>query len=243
MRDNQYPGRSVVMSTRGMIATSQPLATQAGLAVLQAGGNAMDAAIAASAVLCVAEPQATGIGGDCFLLYHEAKTGKLHGLNGSGRAPARATLEEFERRGLMQVPEFGMLSVIVPGAVDAWQMALGRFGTRSLEELLQPAIAYAEVKKLAKYKHFQSRNIRKVSNDFFAFNTKINGCNWRRTTDSGVSKRRHEWLIEKIDDTSYEASRKIFKFQISSSKTGKKDKEKITALVPLRLLEDQCNGS
>ena len=132
------------MGTRGMIATSQPLATQAGLAVLQAGGNAMDAAIAASAVLCVAEPQATGIGGDCFLLYHEAKTGKLHGLNGSGRAPARATLEEFERRGLMQVPEFGMLSVIVPGAVDAWQTALERFGTRSLEELLQPAIQYAE---------------------------------------------------------------------------------------------------
>ena len=132
MRDNQYPGRSVVMSTHGMIAASQPMATQAGLAVLQAGGNAMDAAVAASAVLCVTEPQATGIGGDCFLLYHESKTGKLHGLNGSGRAPARATLEEFERRGLMQVPEFGILSVIVPGAVDAWQTALERFGTRSL---------------------------------------------------------------------------------------------------------------
>ena len=144
MRDNQYPGRSVVMSTRGMIATSQPMATQAGLAVLKAGGNAMDAAIAASAVLCVTEPQSTGIGGDCFLLYHEARTGKLHGLNGSGRAPARATLEEFERRKLMQVPEFGILSVIVPGAVDAWQMALERFGTRRLEELLQPAIKYAE---------------------------------------------------------------------------------------------------
>lgn len=143
MRDNQYPGRSVVMSTRGMIATSQPMATQAGLAVLQAGGNAMDAAIAASAVLCVTEPPSTGIGGDCFLLYHEAKTGKLHGLNGSGRAPARATLEEFERRNLMQVPEFGILSVIVPGAVDAWQTALERFGTRGLEELLQPAIAFA----------------------------------------------------------------------------------------------------
>ena len=98
-------------------AASQPMATQAGLAVLQAGGNVMDAAVAASAVLCVTEPQATGIGGDCFLLYHEAKTGKLHGLNGSGRAPARATLEEFERRGLMQVPEFGILSVIVPATI------------------------------------------------------------------------------------------------------------------------------
>ncbi|HYA37655.1 MAG TPA: gamma-glutamyltransferase [Candidatus Methylomirabilis sp.] len=144
MRDNQYPGRSVVMSTRGMIAASQPMATQAGLAVLQAGGNAMDAAIAASAVLSVVEPQATGIGGDCFLLYHEARRGRLHGLNGSGRAPARATPDEFERRGLTQVPEQGLLSVIVPGAVDAWQTALERFGTRGLEELLQPAIAYAE---------------------------------------------------------------------------------------------------
>jgi gamma-glutamyltranspeptidase / glutathione hydrolase len=144
MRDHQYPGRSVVMSTRGMIAASQPLAAQAGLAVLQAGGNAMDAAIAASAVLCVVEPQSTGIGGDCFLLYHEAKTGKLHGLNGSGRAPERATPEEFERRGLLQVPEQGLLSVIVPGAVDAWQTAQERFGTRGLDELLQPAIAYAE---------------------------------------------------------------------------------------------------
>lgn len=144
MRDNQYPGRSVVMSTHGMVATSHPMATQAGLSVLQSGGNAMDAAIAASAVLCVTEPHATGIGGDCFLLYHEAKTGKLHGLNGSGRAPARATVEEFERRGLMQVPEQGMLSVIVPGAVDAWHAALERFGTRDLAETLQPAIALAE---------------------------------------------------------------------------------------------------
>ena len=143
MRDNQYPGRSVVMSTRGMIATSQPMATQTGLAVLQQGGNAMDAAIAELRGAVCTEPQATGIGGDCFLLYHEAETGKLHGLNGSGRAPARATPEEFERRGLMQVPEFGILSVIVPGAVDAWQTALERFGTRSLEELLQPAIAFA----------------------------------------------------------------------------------------------------
>src|SRR3990172_5786796 len=111
MRDNQYPGRSVVMSTRGMIATSQPMATQAGLAVLQAGGNAMDAAIAASAVLSVTEPQATGIGGDFFLLYHEAKTGKLHGLNGSGRAPAQATLEEYRRRGLERIPDRGPLEI------------------------------------------------------------------------------------------------------------------------------------
>lgn len=144
LRDNQYPGRSVVMSTQGMIATSQPMATQAGLAVLQSGGNAMDAAIAASAVLCVTEPMATGIGGDCFLLYHEASSGKLYGLNGSGRAPARATPDEFAKRGLTQVPELGILSVLVPGAVDAWHTALQRFGSRSFEQLFQPAIAFAE---------------------------------------------------------------------------------------------------
>ncbi|MFQ6022229.1 MAG: gamma-glutamyltransferase [Acidiferrobacterales bacterium] len=132
------------MSTRGMVATSQPIATQTGLNVLQAGGNAMDAAVAASATLCVTEPQSTGIGGDCFLLYHEARSGKLYGLNGSGRAPARATLEELRRRGHKTMPEYGILAVTVPGAIDAWQTALQRFGTVTLKEALQPAIAYAE---------------------------------------------------------------------------------------------------
>ncbi|MFQ5994822.1 MAG: gamma-glutamyltransferase [Acidiferrobacterales bacterium] len=144
MRDIQYPGRSVVMSTRGMVATSQPMATQAGLNVLQKGGNAMDAAIAASATLCVTEPQSTGIGGDCFLLYYEARSQKLHGLNGSGRAPSNATLDELRRRGHETMPEHGILSVTVPGAIDAWQIALERFGTMPLPELLQPAIHYAE---------------------------------------------------------------------------------------------------
>ena len=144
MRDIQYPGRSVVMSTNGMIATSQPMAVQAGLEVLKSGGNALDAAVAASATLCVTEPQSTGIGGDCFILMHEAKTGKLHGLNGSGRAPGKATLEEFRKRGMTSIPERGILSVSIPGAIDAWQTALERFGTRSLDELLQPAIRFAE---------------------------------------------------------------------------------------------------
>jgi gamma-glutamyltranspeptidase / glutathione hydrolase len=144
MRDHQYPGRSVVMSTHGMISTSQPMATQVGLEVLKNGGNAMDAAIAAGATLCVTEPQSTGIGGDCFILYHEAKSGKLHGLNGSGRAPAKATPEEYRRRGHTQVPERGLLSVTVPGAVDAWQTAVERFGTRPLGDLLRPAIGFAD---------------------------------------------------------------------------------------------------
>lgn len=144
MRDIQKPGRSVVMSTNGMIATSQPMATQVGLDILRRGGNALDAAVAASATLCITEPLMTGIGGDCFILYHEAKTGRLHGLNGSGRAPARATLEEFRQRGHDHVPERGVLAVTVPGAVHGWETALDRLGTRGLDELLQPAIRLAE---------------------------------------------------------------------------------------------------
>lgn len=127
-----------------MVATSQPLATTVGLDILRRGGNALDAAIAASATLCVTEPQSTGIGGDCFLLYHDAKSGKLYGLNGSGRAPRKATVEEFRQRGLNEVPERGILSVSVPGAIDAWCTALERFGSMELETLLQPAIAFAE---------------------------------------------------------------------------------------------------
>ena len=144
MRDTQYPGRSVVTSTEAMIATSQPMATQVGLQVLKDGGNALDAAIAACATLCVTEPASTGIGGDCFILYHEAKTGKLHGLNGSGRAPGRASLEEYKRLGHQTMPERGIHSLSVPGAIRAWETALQRFGTMGLDQLLQPAIRYGE---------------------------------------------------------------------------------------------------
>jgi len=144
MRDIQKPGRSVVMGKQGMVATSQPMATQAGLEVLHRGGNAMDAAIAAGSVLCVTEPQSTGIGGDCFILYHEAASGKLHGLNGSGRAPGGATLSAYQALGYEQVPIRGIHAVTVPGAIDGWAQAVQRFGTMSLGDLLQPAIGYAE---------------------------------------------------------------------------------------------------
>ncbi|UCC55536.1 MAG: gamma-glutamyltransferase [Gammaproteobacteria bacterium] len=144
MRDIQYPGRSVVMASGAMVATSQPMATAAALRILRRGGNAMDAAVAASATLCVTEPLSTGIGGDCFLLYHEAGTGELHALNGSGRAPGRATPDFLRAHDLTMVPERGILSVTVPGAVDAWQTAVERFGTCDFGALLQPAIEYAE---------------------------------------------------------------------------------------------------
>lgn len=144
MRDIHFPGRSVVMSRNGMIATSHPLATEAGLAILRDGGNAMDAVIAAGAVQCVVEPGSTGIGGDCFLLYHEASTGRLHGLNGSGRAPAAATLQAYRDRGYSEIPESGIFSVTVPGAIDAWHTAVERFGGRRLADLLAPAIDFAE---------------------------------------------------------------------------------------------------
>jgi gamma-glutamyltranspeptidase/glutathione hydrolase len=127
-----------------MVATSQPMATAAGLRILRQGGNAMDAAVAACATLCVTEPLSTGIGGDCFLLYHEAATGELHALNGSGRAPGRATPDALRAQDLTMVPERGILSVTVPGAVDAWQTAVERFGTCDFGALLQPAIEYAE---------------------------------------------------------------------------------------------------
>src|SRR5205823_2584773 len=124
--------RSLAMARRGMVCTSQALASSAGLEQLRRGGNAIDAAIAAVAVLGVVEPYNTGPGGDCFVLVWSAREQRLHGLNGSGRAPAAATIAEFRRRGLDTVPFHGVLPVTVPGAVDAWCEVLDRFGTRPL---------------------------------------------------------------------------------------------------------------
>jgi len=144
MRNNQLPGRSVVMSTEAMAATSQPMATETALQVLRDGGNALDAAIAASAVLSVVETYSSGIGGDCFILYHEAASGKLHALNGSGRAPVAATAETIRARGFDSIPVKGILSVTVPGAIDAWYEANQKLGKFDFATLLQPAIHYAE---------------------------------------------------------------------------------------------------
>lgn len=135
--------RSAVMARHGVIATSQPLATAAGLRVLQSGGNAIDAAVTAAAVLSVVEPTMNGPGGDLFAIVYSAKDHKVHGLNASGRAPAAATLDEFKRRGLQRIPLRGELSVSVPGIVDGWNELLTRQGTRTLAQALEPAIKYA----------------------------------------------------------------------------------------------------
>jgi gamma-glutamyltranspeptidase/glutathione hydrolase len=135
--------RSVVMGKRGMVASSQPLATQAGLRVLLKGGNAVDAAVAMLATLSVVEPHSVGLGGDAFALIWLAGEKKLLGLNGSGRAPRAAAREWFLERGLGVVPKRGILSVTVPGALHAWQEALLRCGSMSLADLLEDALYHA----------------------------------------------------------------------------------------------------
>ena len=144
MRDFHFPGRSPVLATRGMAATSMPASTLAALDVLRAGGNALDAAIAAVAVQCVIEPASTGIGGDCFCLYAPAGEKKVYALNGSGRAPAAASIDWFEGKGLTAIDNTSAHAVTVPGAISAWETLLGRFGTKGLDELLQAAIWFAE---------------------------------------------------------------------------------------------------
>ncbi len=140
---NPRSTRSVVMARNGLIATSQPLASAAGLRVLQQGGNAFDAAVTAAAVLAVVEPTMNGAGGDLFALVYDAKAKQVRALNASGRAPARATPDEFHRRGLDAIPYRGELSVSVPGVVDGWAELLARYGTIPLSRALEPAIGYA----------------------------------------------------------------------------------------------------
>ncbi|HMC10834.1 MAG TPA: gamma-glutamyltransferase, partial [Pirellulaceae bacterium] len=135
--------RSVVIAKHGIVATSHPLASQAGLDILKAGGNAADAAIAANAVNGVVEPMSNGIGGDLFVIYWDAKTQKLYGLNASGRSPYKLNRGVFKEKGLSQIPTQGPLSWSVPGCVSGWESLRSRFGTKPLAEILAPAIAAA----------------------------------------------------------------------------------------------------
>lgn len=141
--DYPYPSRrNCVFATRGMVATSQPLAAQAGLSILQQGGNAIDAAIATAAALTVVEPTSNGLGSDAFALIWTG--GKLHGLNSSGPAPRSLSLDALKRAGLREMPRHGLTPAMVPGAPAAWVELNRRFGRLPLQQVLAPAAEYAE---------------------------------------------------------------------------------------------------
>ena len=140
---NPLGTRSAVLARNGVIATSQPLASAAGLQVMQEGGNAIDAAVTAAAVLAVVEPTMTGVGGDVFAIVYDPKTKSLRGLNSSGRAGSKADADGMLARGTAQMPAAGPLAVTVPGAVAGWAELLRQYGTITLARALAPAIRYA----------------------------------------------------------------------------------------------------
>lgn len=140
---NMRGTRSAAVARHGMIATSQALASAAGLKALQDGGNAIDAAITAAGVLAVVEPSMNGIGGDLLAIVWDAKTKRIHALDATGRSAYAATADAFAKRGITEMPGRGPLSVTVPGVVDGWQQLLTKFGTISLAKALEPAIGYA----------------------------------------------------------------------------------------------------
>ncbi len=142
--DRTFATRSEVIAQHGMACTSQPLATQAALDILKSGGNAIDAAIAANAVLGLVEPTGSGMGGDLFAIVWDAKTKKLYGLNASGRSPYELTLDYFKENGYTKIPALGPLPVSVPGCVGGWFELHNKFGKLPMSTVLSPAISYAE---------------------------------------------------------------------------------------------------
>ena len=144
MAQDRGQGRSMVISQTGIVATESPLASKAGAAILERGGNAVDAAIAAHAVMTVVAPMWNGIGGDLFAIVYDAKSGKYYGLNASGWAPAAQSVERLRQKGLREMPGRGIEPVTVPGSVDGWQKLLDRFGKKKMNEVLAPAIQVAE---------------------------------------------------------------------------------------------------
>ena len=135
--------RSMVVSRNGIVASESPLASQAGVHILEKGGNAVDAAIATNAVMGVVEPMMNGIGGDLFAIVYDAKANKLYGLNASGWAPKGLTIEFLQRQGIREMPKSGVHTVDVPGAVDGWQKLADKFGRKKLSEDLAAAIRFA----------------------------------------------------------------------------------------------------
>jgi gamma-glutamyltranspeptidase / glutathione hydrolase len=137
-------GRSMVVSKFGIVSTPQFLASQAGAHILEEGGNAIDAAIAANAVMGVVQPYVNGIGGDLFMVYYEAKTGKVYGLNSSGWTPKALTIDSLKAKGVTEINPIGVETIDVPGAVAGWDAMHTRFGSLPFSQLLAPAIYYAQ---------------------------------------------------------------------------------------------------
>ncbi|HLQ18591.1 MAG TPA: gamma-glutamyltransferase, partial [Tabrizicola sp.] len=144
MRDLHLPGRSAVYARNGLCATSHPIAAQVAIEVLKSGGNAADAAIAGALVLGIAEPQMTGIGGDCFVLLKPAGSEEVIALNGSGRSPKGLSAADLRARGLTAMPIQAIEAVTLPGAIDAFCRLNADYGLKSLQDVLAPAIHYAE---------------------------------------------------------------------------------------------------
>ena len=141
---HNFGSRSEVIAQKGMVCSSQPLASQVGLQILKDGGNAIDAAIAVNAMLGLVEPTGCGVGGDLFAIVWDAESESLYGLNASGRSPKSLDLEYFRTQGLEKIPAYGPIPVSVPGAVDGWFELHKAFGSKAMEDILGPAIDYAE---------------------------------------------------------------------------------------------------
>ena len=144
MRSFHFPGRSEVYSSNAMVATSQPLATETAITIMKQGGNAMDAAISAAAVLAVIEPTDTGIGGDCFALFSKGSKSAPIAFNGSGKSPANISIDKLKKLNLNSISDHSPHAVTIPGAVDAWYQLHKQYCNLDFEALLKPAINFAE---------------------------------------------------------------------------------------------------
>ena len=169
MRNFHFPGRSEVYSSNAMVATSQPLASETAINTLKKGGNAMDAAISAAAVLAVIEPTDTGIGGDCFALYSKKSITNPVAFNGSGKSPANISINKLNNLKIdKSIPDHSPHSITIPGAVDAWFQLHEKFCNLEFEELIKPAIEFAENGYFVheRLSYTWSNNIKRLQNSF-----------------------------------------------------------------------------